>query len=391
MNLATCRPDEFLARISPAIFAVLFHAQTIAEAGSIGVGDIAAQMQSSHKRLLELRGGWGVRYHVAVEQDPHRGTFAFTAIDGAFRVKWPKLYCYIRGPGFVIRESHREVMIYEREAVYDFATQTSVARNRDVLVQIAPYRHAWAAKYAFPLLFQYFAESSQFYVPGAGVATSAGEIQDYWIPESLRKDGYVVFEDKMVDDVVCVLVERPRHDRVWVAPAFNFGLVRREIYRDRDSALCERTINNQWQEIAPDVWLPMRQVYERYDLGTSHSENGSLDHRLTLTVNQLRTGDLTDQDFEIPIPDGAEVDDEINGLLYRKLPHGGNPAERGLSNARRLLQEHRSLATVATSRIPFLVLANLALLLAVATLVVWRHRRSEKSEKTGVSPRDDVE
>jgi len=249
-----------------------------------------------------------LKYQVEVDLDVHKDFGFRSPFEGIVRAKWPQLYSAIDGT------TADEDISIEREGAYDFEKAESTARS-GLNVEIAPYRHAWTAVYLFPLRWQFFAEASQYFDPTQEQTLGRSLDKSYWIPEAFLTREYEVVGDEDVEGIPCVIVECPGVDRLWVATQHGYVVCRRDLYFGPDQPLRERTMNIDLEQVAPKIWIPMKQVQETYaTLDSDPTEWNTLQLKLTLTVTDFEIGDIGDDALAVQTPPNAFISDAIRDV-----------------------------------------------------------------------------
>lgn len=270
-------------------------------------------IRNSHQRLLRAPGGISIEFHLDVEQDPKHTIFLWEqGLDGFVGVRWPELRCRVEGvmwgkltvsrTGSATRVGRPTV----RDACYDFEKQVGVLRDSKDLGQVTNYRPSFSAIDAFPLLYQFYSEMDQHYVPGRKFET------EYCLPEAFEQHEYKFSGTEAVDGVQCEIIERAGLDRVWVAPSRGHAVLKREYNYGAFRPIRERVFNTQWKQVLPDLWIPMLQTRE------SFSDRPALPPvRFTLTVKRVRVGDLKDGDVRVVLTDDVRhIEDHITGMVH---------------------------------------------------------------------------
>lgn len=324
-------------------------------------------LKAHRDRLLRLEGGWSMHYRMTVEQDPTLGDFAFSEVDGYVTVRWPQVYSRIRAKPFIpqgtrLRLSRQD---YQREGVFNFEKNTSVARSGNE-VHITPYRHVWTAKHLFPLSLQHFEQCSQFYTP-EGDWTDLSDEAELWLPAALSRFEFQHAGEEQIDGIACVVLQRPGRDRLWISPTHSYLVIKREVTFGPDGPLRERTVSSDLRRIAGDLWWPFRQMQDVYFGPDAGEHAGALRRHVELEVLEFKPGGVRDADLEVNIPNGAKVDDQILNAMY---VGGDDPqadaVDEGLKHAREVLP-----AGAGGRNVGLIIWINVALLLAVVVLFVW--------------------
>lgn len=354
--------SSLLAAATVVTCAVTFSARTTATAAQ--QPDLAAVIEGireNHQRLLHVQGGIAVEYQASVNHPPGVDAFIFPkGFHGQLRLLWPRLYTRVEGGMLVdIATPERQIIPMVREAMHDFDTLTSVSREGKYLAQIADYRHVFTAKHAYLLNIQHYVEASQMYVPGETMTT------DYWLPNALEQNDYSIVGEETINGVACLVVQRKAMDTVWVSPDHAFIVCRRDVHYGPGKPLRERTYNTNLKQVSPGVWLPMKQIRERYNAAT-----GERTYTLTLRVTKYSVGHVKDKDLAVIIPKDTDViEDHLRGVVY--LGRTGGPAD---------FEDVMKLSRADLGRQGgirgFLIAINVAIVLAVLIWLVRRRTRT---------------
>lgn len=90
------------------------------------------------------------------------------------------------------------------------------------------------------------------------------------------------------------------------------------------------------REAKPGLWLPWKIEETLFtDPNTDHKDVwGKVAAEQILQVSLLEFDTLKDEFFDVEIPDGAYVMDQVRQLNYRKQPDGGDPFQKSIEAAR---------------------------------------------------------
>jgi hypothetical protein len=321
-------------------------------------------IRDSQRRLVTHAGGVSWKYSLAFHEGVRKQSpFTFReGLKGVLNVKWPIIRCRIEGLMLVtIYTGHypsEKAVPTVREANFNFETFSGLSYDDKDLGQIINYRDAFTSDSAFPLKFMFFELADQYYDPNKAAPT------DYWLPNALVQGKYETLADEYVSKTLCHVLERKGFDKLWVSAEHGFIVVKREFYYGSGKPLRERTENAELKQIAPETWIPMKQVRETFD---DTNANNLID-RLTLSVSDVRIGSLSERDLEVKFPeDIMRIEDLVKGEVYEFVSEGEKVARLN-----RAVQKAQESVTVAVAkfggRMSYWVLLNAAFLLA---LVIW--------------------
>jgi len=289
-----------------------------------------AGIRNSHNRLFHVPGGIGIHYRLDVEQDSRNPVFVWrNGLDGSLNIKWPEMRCRVEGQmsGYQVQKDGKnfeETRPTIREANYNFETQAGVGRDGTLLGQIVNYRHAFSAIMGFPLVMQCYVEMDQYYVPGEALKTA------YWLPNAVEQHSYKLRHAEATNGIPCQVLERSGLDTLWVATGHGYVICKREYHFGVGKPLRERVQNLDLKEVAPAVWIPLRQIKEEFDSEVP----GKLKVRYTLKVLETKVGKVSDNDIRIVLDENmAKIEDYINGKLYEPAANNGKPFELRVQSA----------------------------------------------------------
>lgn len=291
------------------------------------VAELVELVRAAQFRLLKYPGGFSFDYRVNVQQDPEEPYFVWEeGIDGHFAVKWPVVRTLNRGKfsGFTDQgkdgKPAEQSRMHERESSYDFSQGISVARDGNLVGQIANFRHAFSAKTMFPFHMQSFEQAEQLFVLGQTLKT------DYWLPSAMENREYSIRDVESVDGMPCIRVECKGIDSIWFA--YQHGYVVRKRLFGTPGQFREELYNDDLIELGDGVWLPQLQTQVQFD-----KQDKRLVH-LALKVSNLETGDVEDQELAVQL-DGrvAQVDDFVTGRFYVGNGIGDDRFEQAVASA----------------------------------------------------------
>jgi len=258
-----------------------------------------------------------------------------------------------------------------REANYNFETGTGIGRDGDDFGQIVNFRHPYCADFAYPLRWQFYPEMDREYVRGAKLKT------EYWIPDALEQNTYTRGGDESVDGISCVKLQRAGLDTIWIAKNVGYLICRRDFHFGLNKPVRERVQNLEPKELAPGVWIPMRQIREEFD------QDGSFLARFELRVENTTVGAIGDKDLEVILGERMmRIEDHITNKIYEPIAslNLDEMIEQAKKSAPQLY--HASNPQRLTA---LLVTSNLVL--AILLVVIWRRRRPNTGGPQTSSPR----
>jgi hypothetical protein len=293
----------------------------------IPISQIIKGIRDNHDRMLHIPGGIGIRYHVDVKQDPNNPVCVFhKGFDASLNIRWPELRSREEGlmGGIIVHNGEQISEISRptiREGSYDFETMAGVAHDSEYLGQIVNYRHAFSSN-AHPLLWQFYVEMDQYYVPGEAMKT------DYWLPNALEQHPYELAGEEVINGVPCQILKRPNMDTIWIATKRGFVVCRREFNYGLGQPLKERVQNLDLKEVSPGIWVPLTQIRDTFDLANPRK----LLVRYVLKVNDVNVGNLTDTDVRVVLSDKiSRIEDYIAGKVYTPASDKTRPLDESIS------------------------------------------------------------
>jgi hypothetical protein len=321
---------------------LLFAGHDASAQSSIDV--IKREIRAHQARLLKIPGGVEIHYRVDVVQPEDRPHFLFRkGLDGVFVSRWPQIRCREEGPfsgynairnGKTVSETRDTI----REGAYDFALKLSFARDNAGLSQISPYRHGFST-HCYVLKGQFFEQMNQRYELQADLES------DFLLPCALSSD-YVSLSGGYVNGVPCTLASRSGLDRIWIAESHGYTVCKREFHFSIGGPIRDRMVADDLREITAGVWLPMRQVTEKFD------QSGDLLYRLNIKVTRIVTGRVTDEDLYVDLSKNNLLQDQVNGGWMRSTDAPNDRFEKAIqqvthSAAQRRLSKTRYYVVLA--------------------------------------------
>lgn len=194
---------------------------------------------------------------------------------------------------------------------------------------------------------------------------------DYWLPEALSRNAveyHVLPQRQTIDGAECLVLERPKRDRLWLDPALGYAIRRRD-FRRPDGTLRDRVLLKNFAEAAPALWLPQLIVHEQYcGPGDPPDLQNKVSGVRTLQVNELKVAPLPDEQFIVPIPEGARVSDMVRNINYDVVRPGDDPIARAEAEVRRQLSGGRTWPWVVG------IAAGVSVIVAAWGVFVYRRR-----------------
>jgi hypothetical protein len=112
-----------------------------------------------------------------------------------------------------------------------------------------------------------------------------------------------------IDGSPCHVVERAGKDVIWLDAEHGFNVRRRTIYWP-SGAVCAEFKASGFDEKAPGIWLPNRQVSVAFNPDSAPAAyRGKVMFVLVNRLEEARFGDLTDALFEVLLPKEVRVID----------------------------------------------------------------------------------
>ncbi len=280
------------------------------------VAKIEAGIKAAHERFLRHPGGIGISYRLEFEPNPKETAyFVFReGANGLMNVRWPELRARVEGPLFTSpvggegQKKGEKPRNEVREGSFNFETFTGVMHDGNDLGQITTYRDPFSSTSAYPLRFQFFEEVDQTFHTGPEYESN------YWLPHALQTGGYTVTGSETVNGIPCQVLRKEGLDAIWVATGHGYVVCKREHNYQIGKSIRERTVNSELKEIAPGVWIPMRQVKEAF----VDRADGVLEAKYTVRVTEVKVGTVSDSDVRVVLPATvARIDDMITRKVYQ--------------------------------------------------------------------------
>ncbi len=180
-----------------------------------------------------------------------------------------------------------------------------------------------------------------------------------------------------VDGVLCHVLERNGRDIIWIDTAHGYICRRRTYFQESGAKFHEQT-NEDLAEHLPGLWLPRRQVQQRYFRADAPEElREQLNSIETNRLIRVQFGDVPESLFAVPLSDRMLVTDKIRGKRYISHPKGTEAADALSAAIERATREMASpIESGHRGRLTVVILVNVIGLLAAlfAYQVWWRSR-----------------
>jgi hypothetical protein len=240
--------------------------------------------------------------------------------------KGDQLYAYHRYPSDAMDETGKKQGVVEHWSVWN--GQVCVART-EVFVSIVSKKKSSDVENNsfFDLL---------FYPHEADDLGSLNKT-DYWLPSALvnySSEYRVRPQEEVVEDIPCLVIERPGVDTLWLDKARPTLIVRREVTWGKEKPLRERTTNRKFQEMEPGLWLPLeqeQQVFCALELGKETWNQ--VDYTKRNVISKLEVNKVDDSIFHLMIPPGCAISDKVTGKRYITTNPEEDPWERAFERA----------------------------------------------------------
>ncbi|WP_437192867.1 hypothetical protein [Planctomicrobium sp. SH527] len=150
---------------------------------------------------------------------------------------------------------------------------------------------------------------------------------------------YHVAGREVVDDVICLVIERPGVDKIWLDPEKGFALRKREIFFDKSrprQTLDRVVLNQDFIEAKPGCWMPQTQVVDFYPDPLYEAEDvwGKLTCRWTIKTDRIEFDKIDDSLFTIEAPPETHVSDFIRNIEYVSHQAGDVPFGKAIRFAK---------------------------------------------------------
>jgi len=182
-----------------------------------------------------------------------------------------------------------------------------------------------------------------------------------FLPEFLEqnREKYVVHPNtEDVDGFRCWVVEYPGMDKMWIDVEHGFA-VRKRIYHFGEGKPRKFAIRNQeWKEVAPDLWLPHKQTVDKYVsiLPEDPKIWDQVTARMYYEVNEILINSVPDELFDVILPVGTHVVDIARDARYTiwdpNVDPFAGPIEQALKVNRHV--KYRALGIIIGSIIIFI-------------------------------------
>jgi len=173
-----------------------------------------------------------------------------------------------------------------------------------------------------------------------------------------------------VDGAQCWRVEWPDVDCFWVDPERGFAVVRRAYHWGKGQPLMYEFRNLDYREVKPGLWLPFRQIEEKYgNIAEPPAVWGKIVARSEYRLQAVEIDNVPDKLFYPKLPPGTRVNDGVRKMQYRVSETESDPFGAAVIEAKKHL-------TLSRFRFwPWLV-AITSGLAVIAITVAWRRWHS---------------
>lgn len=290
-------------------------------------------------------------------------------------------------PGYSFRLARRGSRYYSRivnpldakygpaglEASFDGAAGVEIQQTHHAIITPEPSAYCWQ-KWVYTELLHL---NIYKHVEGLDYkARMPPAVRVVCLPEDIddARGTYELRGLQTVDDAQCVILARPGVVTFWLDPELAFAPRRVELFWNRDGVPREllksvRTMA-EFREERPGLWLPRlitEDLYASPELDRP-SEWGKPAVRYNLAVTDMEFDSLSDDFFEITIPQGVIIHDAFRNLKY--VNHAsGEPFGKALEFA-------RTRAEPPNTRLTVLALGTLVVALIAALLFARSRQRT---------------
>jgi hypothetical protein len=277
--------------------------------------------------------------------------------DQTVAFKGNQLYAYHRYPSDAMDESGKQQGVVEHWSVWN--GQVCVARTEVFVSIVAKKKSSDVENNSF---------FDMLFYPHQDEDLAGLNKTDYWLPNALvnhAAEYRVRAGEENVENVPCLVVERPGVDTLWLDKARPALIVRREVTWGKDKPLKERTTNRKFQEMEPGLWLPLeqeQQVFCALELGKETWNQ--VDYTKRNRIAKLDVNKVDDSIFHLVIPPGCAISDKVSGKRYITTNPEEDPWERAFERA-------QAMHTFAPRFLRTSVLLNLVVLGLLAVLVAF--------------------
>lgn len=175
------------------------------------------------------------------------------------------------------------------------------------------------------------------------------------------------------DGKSCWVVEWPGMDRIWIDPARGFAVPRREYTWGQGKPLRYAIRNHDYREVKPGLWLPFREVEDRYASIISEKESvwGKIAATTEYHLIEVEFNNVPESLFEVRLPPGTQVADMIRDFRY--TVSGQNDTDPFTAEIEKARREGAGIVPPKRTRLWMILAANA--LVAVAIVSFWALRR----------------
>ncbi len=121
-----------------------------------------------------------------------------------------------------------------------------------------------------------------------------------------------------IDGFPCWVVEYPGMDKFWVDSEHGYA-IRKRIYHWGPNQARKFAIHNMdFREVKPGIWLPYRQIVDKYASIVSEKKDiwDKVASRLNYEVQEIIFDDIPEQYFDANVSDGLQILDAVRNTKY---------------------------------------------------------------------------
>jgi hypothetical protein len=160
---------------------------------------------------------------------------------------------------------------------------------------------------------------------------SLGDYLDHpFLPEFLEQNSskYKVLPiQEDIDGFPCWVLEYLGMDKVWVDSERGHAIRKRVYHWEPGKPRKFSILNQEWKEVAPRLWLPHKQIVDKYASIVSEDSKiwDQVTARMFYEVNEILINDVSDKLFSVDLPVGIEVLDSARGTIYTVTDPNSDP------------------------------------------------------------------
>jgi len=147
------------------------------------------------------------------------------------------------------------------------------------------------------------------------------DIDHPFLPEFLEKNKnrYTVHPNQEeADGFPCWVVEYPEMDKFWVDTEHGYAIRKRIYHWEKGKPKKFAILNQDWKEVAPELWLPYKQIVDKYASIVAEDSQiwNEVTARMYYEINEILINNVPDNVFEIALPIGTHVTDNARKTQY---------------------------------------------------------------------------